>query len=251
VIEVFSLGRFQVLRDGQPLPACTSAKALAIFRYLLTRRGRAATGEELMELLWPDSAPRDAAHSLHVAVSTLRRYLDPAASGLLLYVDAHYLLNPRATVGDDCERFRALSAEGDRARRLGDLPAARQAYEDAVACYCGDYYVSSQDLAWNIAERERLLARYLTVLDHLGAVCLAEGQYEPALDCYQQLLQRDAYREDAHVQVMRCYAHLGRRSEALRQYTRCATLLASELGVEPLPETRAVYEQVRSGQVPA
>ena len=39
-----------------------------------------------------------------------------------------------------------------------------------MACYCGDYYVSSQDLAWNIAERERLLARYLTVLDHLGGL---------------------------------------------------------------------------------
>jgi len=247
LIEVFSLGRFQILRDGQILAPCPSAKAVTIFRYLLTRRDRAASRDELMELLWPESAPGEAAHRLHVAVSTLRRYLDPAGSGLLLYRDGAYHLDPRAFLVDDCARFRQLSAEGDRARRSGDLVAARLTYEDALGYYQGDYYVSSYDLAWNVAERERLLARYLAVLDHLGAAYIAERRFEPALDCYQRLLQRDAYREDAHVQVMCCYAHLGRRSEALRQFERCASLLATELGVEPLPETRAVYERLRCG----
>jgi len=248
VIEVFSLGRFQILRDGRVLAPCPSLKAVTIFRYLLTRRERAASRDELTDLLWPESAPGEAAHRLHVAVSTLRHYLDPAMSGLLLYRDATYQIDPQAFLVDDCTRFRELSSEGDRARRRGDLLAARMIYEDALGYYQGDFHVSSHDLAWHVGERERLLSSYLAVLDHLGAAYIAERRFEPALECYQQLLVRDAFREDAHVQVMRCYGRLGRRSEALRQFVRCAGLLATELGVEPLPETRAVYELLRSGE---
>jgi DNA-binding SARP family transcriptional activator len=250
VLEIISLGRFRIVRDGQSLPRCRSTKAVAILRFLLTRPERAASKEELMELLWPDSAPRDAAHSLHVAISGLRHYLDPAASGLLLYEDGQYLINPRAFVVDDCERFRCLSADGDGAWRAGDVPAAQHAYAEALACYRGDYAVHEQDLVWSVPERERLLARYLAVLDHLGAVYIAQGLFELALECYDRVLTRDAYREDAHSQMMRCYAWLGRRGEALRQYERCAAVLAAELGVEPLPETRDLYQMLRSGGAP-
>jgi DNA-binding SARP family transcriptional activator len=250
VLEVTSLGRFRIVRDGQLLPPCRSTKAVAILRFLLTRPDRAASKEELMELLWPDSAPRDAAHSMHVAISGLRRHIDPAATGLLLYEAGQYLINPRAFVVDDCERFRWLSADGDAAWRAGDLPAAQRAYVEALACYRDDYAVHEQDLAWSVPERERLLARYLAVLDHLGVVYIAQGLFEPALECYDRVLTRDAYREDAHSQVMRCFARLGRRSEALRQYERCAAILAAELGVEPLPETRALYQTLRAGGAP-
>jgi DNA-binding SARP family transcriptional activator len=79
---------------------------------------------------------------------------------------------------------------------------------------------------------------------------LAQALFEPALECYDRLLTRDDYREDAHSQLMRCCAWLGRRSEALRQYERCAAVLDSELGVEPLPMTRALYQTLRSGGAP-
>jgi DNA-binding SARP family transcriptional activator len=203
-----------------------------------------------MELLWPEHTPRDAAHSLHVAVSVLRRYVDPTASGLLLHEGGEYLINPRAFIADDCERFQWLSADGDRARRAGDLPGAQRAYTEALACYGGDYVVHESDMAWGIPERERLLARYLAVLDRLGATYIAQALFEPALECYDRLLARDAYREDAHSQLMRCYAWLGRRSEALRQYARCVAVLDSELGVEPLPATRALYQTLRTGGAP-
>ena len=38
---------------------------------------------------------------------------------------------------------------------------------------------------------------------------------------------------------------LGERSTALRLYTRCVTMLREELGVEPLPETTALYNALR------
>lgn len=43
---------------------------------------------------------------------------------------------------------------------------------------------------------------------------------------------------------MRLYGQLGRRHAALRQYQECVDVLQRELGVEPEPETKAVYQEI-------
>jgi DNA-binding SARP family transcriptional activator len=103
---------------------------------------------------------------------------------------------------------------------------------------------SSGHLPWAIAERERLLARYLVALDRQGQIFIKQGQFELAINSYQRLLERDSFREDAHCQIMRCYQRLGQRGLALRQYERCAAILANDLGLEPAEETRALYTAV-------
>ncbi len=48
---------------------------------------------------------------------------------------------------------------------------------------------------------------------------------------------------------MRLLALTGRRGAALSQYDTCRRVLADELGVEPRPETVALYEQIRRGEL--
>ena len=247
-LQVRNLGHFQLVRAGEILPPCPTRKAIATFRYLLTRRERAAHKEELMELFWPEAAPREAMHSLHVAVSSLRRHLDASPDSYLLFEAGYYRINPRAPVEDDCAAFRRHSDEGERWWAVGEPRRARQAYLAAVACYGGDYVVDELDLPWAMAERERLLARYLTALDRLGYLFMAQGHFEPAIDAYQRLVERDGYREDAHGQLMRCYWRLGRRGEALRQYERCAEVLAKDLGLAPMPELQALYGTITGAE---
>ena len=40
---------------------------------------------------------------------------------------------------------------------------------------------------------------------------------------------------------MRSHAAQGNRAEALRVYQQCRQLLADELGIDPSPETEALY----------
>jgi LuxR family transcriptional regulator, maltose regulon positive regulatory protein len=232
------------------LPICTAHKAIALFRYLLSRRHQAAHKEELLELLWPDASQRAATHSLHVAVSALRRYLDPPTGSYLLFEDGHYSIHPAAPVEDDVRHFEQCCEDAERYRRANEFIRAQQCYREAIGCYEGDYYVGEQDFTWAIAEQERLLTRYLTALDHLGQILIVRKHFEPAIECYRRLLERDGYREDAYCQLMRCYWQLGRRSEALRQYERCATILAKDLGLEPMEETRTLYQAISEHSVP-
>jgi DNA-binding SARP family transcriptional activator len=243
-LTITNLGRFQIARAGSVLAYCKARKAMAIFRYLLTRRHRSAHKEELMELLWPDVRPHEAAHSLHVAVSALRHHLDPVAGTYVLFADGCYTLNPQAAIEDDCAAFQQLSDSAEQARSAGEQQAAQRAYMAAIACYQGDFYVDDRDPAWALSERERLLARYLTNLDHLGRILIAQQRFEPAIDYYQRLLERDSYREDVHGQIMRCYWQLGRRGAALRQYERCTAILANDLGLEPMQELQELYQVI-------
>ena len=244
LLKVLNLGHFTVIRGGTVLPHCPARKAISIFRYLLTRRHHRAHKEALMDLFWPDAHPRDAAHSLHVAVSALRRYLDPPGCSYLLLENGHYAIDPDAPVEDDCLTFELLCNDAEKYWRSHDLPRAQQAYTRALTCYQGDYDLDGQDLTWAAAERERLLMRYLAALDHLGQILFAQGLFEQAIECYQRLLERDSYREDAHGQLMRCYMQLGRRGAAVQQYERCAALLAAELDLEPMPEIQDLYRLI-------
>jgi len=192
----------------------------------------------------PEAQPQDATHSLHVAISSLRRYLDPHVGSYLLLDAGRYYINDNVPIEDDCTTFLRLSDAGQQRWRAGDLQGAQQSYSIALKSYQGDYYLDDHDLLWEVAEQERLLSRYLTALDYLGRILVAQGRFEAAIECYQQLLQRDNYREDVHCHVMSCYQQLGRRNEALRQYHVCASMLADDFGLHPMPETRALYDEI-------
>ena len=82
-----------------------------------------------------------AGHSLHVAVSTMRAYLDPSTTSYLLYEGGVYLLNPSATIEDDGGGFQRLVATASQHWHAGDVGGARERYSAAVAAYDGDYFV--------------------------------------------------------------------------------------------------------------
>ena len=58
------------------------------------------------------------------------------------------------------------------------------------------------------------------------------------------LLAIDPLHEAVHRTLMRLYLQLGRRGAALRQYQHCVAVLRRELGMEPEPETKQLYQQI-------
>jgi DNA-binding SARP family transcriptional activator len=248
ILEVRNLGHFQISRGGGVLPRCGARKSVSLFRYLLTRRNRAAQKDTLQDLFWPDADMQRAGHSLHVAINVLRRYLDPPDGSYLAFEHGHYAIAAEAPIVDDCYLFEQLCDEGEEYQRRREFGPAKAAFARALGCYHGDYYLEAPDLAWALPEHERLLAKYLATLDHLGQVLMVEQLYESAIECYRNLLRRDCYREDAHGQLMRCYVLTGRRGAAVRQFNECAALLKSDLGLEPMPELQELYRAITHPQ---
>ena len=81
---------------------------------------------------------------------------------------------------------------------------------------------------------------------HLGAA--AAGR---AIEVARRAVELDPAKEAAYRQLMCALAAAGERGEALRVWERCRVTLVEELGVDPSPETEAVYLQLIDATPPA
>jgi tetratricopeptide (TPR) repeat protein len=97
---------------------------------------------------------------------------------------------------------------------------------------------------WLLGERERLRELALEALAKLLAHERKVGAGEVAVQTALKLLALDPLQEPVHRALMRLYAEGGRRGAALRQYQQCVSVLARELGIEPEPQTKALYQEI-------
>lgn len=202
--------------------------------------------DHLCFLLWPDIAESTARRNLTVLLNLVRRAL-PQPDMLITSDDA--IMLDRAAVWSDAPAFADMQAGALRDRRL-DLLA------NAVAMYRGPFLhgfslPSSPDFAeWIDHERHSWERRYLEALGTLVDGYTALHDFGAAITTAQRYVATDELAEEMHARLIALYAAVGDRAAALRQYERCVVALERELGIDPLPETRAVYQAVRDGEQP-
>lgn len=249
-LHIYLLGLFKVLRDGDPIPSAAwhNRQTRTILKVLLARRGHVVLADQLLEILWPGVDPETARRRLHVRISQLRRALDPDdPSAYVITVEDGYTFNLDADCWIDAVEFETGADRGRRCQESGNLAEAIAAYEAARALYQGDLLEEDLYEDWAFAERERLRERFLTLLTELAECYARQGRYRRAITRCREVLAADPYREAVYVRLMLYRYCAGERAHALRIYERCRQVLADELGVQPLPETVALAEQIRGG----
>lgn len=246
VLKIYLFGSPTTAYDDVPL-SITSQKAQALLYYLVSNR-QAYSREKLATLFWGETSQRQAKGSLRNTLYELRRDLasdDEPAEEYILAESNTLCFNPEADYWLDTEEFEKLldrKAEGERTRMDN--------YSQAVELYRGDFLEgfivkdSYEFEDWSFFERERLQRRYLEALTELSDYCGKQGEYEKAIAYAIQILSRDSLQENIHRQLMRLYYAAGDRNAALRQYEICKEVTERELGVAPLDETTALYEQI-------
>lgn len=239
------LGNFYLLKMGQAVKVRSGGKAEALLCALALQSDYRVPRDTLLFMLWPKADPALANQSLNSLVYSLHKLLGNAIGGAapVLHADGYYQINFKAGVGVDVTYFDALADTGDQQAGLGNRGAAAEAYSRALNLYRGDLYTGTDLHA--ILERERLRARYLTLLMHLADYRFDEGDYTACVHYAQRLLDKDPCREDAHRLIMRCYVRLDQRAQALRQYRLCQDILHTEFDVVPEPATTALFDRVR------
>jgi DNA-binding SARP family transcriptional activator len=152
------------------------------------------------------------------------------------------------TVWIDVDELLERYDAGQRLERRGKLTEAAMEYEVAESLYQGDFLEEDLYEEWTIPRRESLRDNYLIVLDRLSRNYLDERKYAICIQLCQKILAKDDCREDAHRRLMRCYSQQGQRHLALRQYHLCVEALSRVLDMPPMPETTALYQQIRNGE---
>jgi len=113
-----------------------------------------------------------------------------------------------------------------------------------LALYSGPFMGNETDEPWYVALRERLRNKFVRSMSDVGRYWEGAGHWDKAVNYYQRSLEADNQAEGFYRHLMICYGQLGRRAEALEIYNRCRKTLHGVLGVEPSPETKAVYEKL-------
>ncbi|GIW06483.1 MAG: transcriptional activator [Dehalococcoidia bacterium] len=249
-LRVQLLGVFRVWRGRREVAAreWQREKAKQLFKLLVTYRGRWLQREQICSLLWPDADPEAAEGQFKVALNALNAAIEPrrpprVAPFFVRRNGLAYAFAPASGVWIDVDEFDLRVESAAR----GDDAFATRALSSAVALYQGDFLAESLYDPWTHEERNRLLARYLAAALDLGNRLLQHGETAEALALGETVLRRDRADERAHQLLMRAHALNGDRQAAVRVYRRCQQALAEELGVEPLPETTALFERIRRG----
>jgi DNA-binding SARP family transcriptional activator len=164
-----------------------------------------------------------------------------ATASACLQINAHEIgFNVGTDVWLDVAEFERCCDAAERATTGED---AAMFYRQAVDVYTADLLADCYE-DWCILERERLQHRYLRALTRLLAWHVQAGQHELGMDYAHQILALDPLREEIHRDLIQMQLGLGQYGAALRQYRACEGLLREELGIEPLPETRALLPRI-------
>lgn len=246
MLELQLLGPPVMTVDGAPVVVDTR-KATALLAYLAVS-GQPHRREALAGLLWPDADGSRAAGALRRTLSAIRTAVGPEK-----------LLADRASVGLATED---LVLDVDTARRIL-ASCAEHGHPDNQTCsaciepltqvaglHRGLFLegFALRDSAefddWQFFTAEELSRELASVLERLVTALAAEGRVAEAIPAARRRLALDPLHEPAHRELIRLYAWNDEHSAALRQYRECVRVLDRELGVPPLQETTAVYEEV-------
>jgi DNA-binding SARP family transcriptional activator len=245
-LRVHCLGEFRVYRGDFEIPSgkWKSKTAKMLFKFLLSKRTRGyLTKDILMELLWPEEDPQKTANRLRVALTSLRKTLEPeiprgAPSSYLLREGDSYKLY----IGDggwvDVDEF---GTEFKLAGKEKDAEKSISHCLHAEAIYQGDFLEEDLHVEWCAEERERLREEYLDSLAKIMKYHQRKGDYPRCIEYARKYLNKDKFAENIYQQLMKYYSQVGNKVMAAKTFERCKENIVNGLDCPLSEETEALY----------
>lgn len=243
-LRVRLLGGFEVWSGGLLVDGFESQKVRALLAYLVCHPGRVLARDHLAGLLWPERNPEAARHALRQAVYNLKASLPVGARASILGTYNGLQLDPDG-LWTDVAAFEEALRRG-RSRESFDvhqLTTAAQLYRGELL---SGFFVRDCESfeEWLVVEQERLREAAVDVLRSLVEHYRQRGEHRFGLHYARRLVAVEPLSEEARRDLMRLALLAGRRSLALAEYEKLQVMLRDELGVEPLEETRSLYEAI-------
>jgi predicted ATPase/DNA-binding SARP family transcriptional activator len=260
-------GSPEIEMEGEPIKI-NRRKAIALLAYLAVSQ-QSHSRDALATMFWPEANQARARAALRSALWALNK--TALADWLLVGAETVALRTATGTedgsdgstaaLDVDVVRFRELLSAWQRHDQspTGVCEACARRLAEAVALYENDFLAgftlpdAPEFDEWHFFEANSLRENLGTALQALVAFHGSLGDGGNAIPYARRLVALDPLHEPAQRTLMALYAQAGQTSAALRQYRLCQELLQSELGLEPSPETEALYDRLRdtAGKVQA
>jgi DNA-binding SARP family transcriptional activator len=227
-VEFRILGPLEARDGGREVPL-GGPKQRALLAALLLRANEVVPSDRLIDDVWGEDSPEDAAAALRVNVSRLRKalphdVLTTRSPGYVLRVEPDAL---------DLQRFERLVDEGRTLLARGLAADSSERLRDALSLWRGpalaDFaYESFAQAAIARLEEIKLSANELRI-----EADLALARHDELVGELEALVAEHPLRERLRTQLMTALYRSGRQAEALGAYQDARRALVDGLGIEP------------------
>ncbi|TVT57831.1 AfsR/SARP family transcriptional regulator [Amycolatopsis rhizosphaerae] len=242
-MQIGMLGPFEVRTGDGSFADVPGARLRGLLIALALNPGRVVPKATLVDWIWGENPPADAANALQRLVSRLRKALpEGSVDG---QTDGYRLrLDPDAV---DAVRFENLVAQA----RGDEGPGRIRLLREALASWRGAAMqdVGLQDSAAFDAAVTRLEGLRLTALEDRFDAEVSLGHGAELVTELTDLVAAHPVRERLVAALMRALVATGRDTEALLVYQRTRETLADTLGVDPSPELSALHVALLRGEL--
>jgi len=251
-VTIFTLGRFSLLIGGKPADFGRKVpkRPLELLKAIVAQGGREISISSLTVLLWPDVDGDKATRSFDTTLHRLRKLLGD--DRVLVLRDGKLSLDARYCWVDvwaferllgETRRILRNGADGNQIRMVDELT------ESLLELY-QDHFLNREEVtSWSVSMRERLRSKFIHHLIDIGRSLEAHGRHEQAAACYQKGVDVDDLVEVFYQRLMSCYLVMHRSSEGMLIYRRCRQTLSVMLGLQPDPETEALYLALKNSRL--
>jgi DNA-binding SARP family transcriptional activator len=240
------LGPLEVLENGRAI-TLGGSKQRALLALLLLHHNETLSTDRLIDELWGERPPANAAKTVQMQISRLRKALAGDAgndsAGAIVTRERGYelRLDPERL---DAQRFERLIVEGRRELASGRPKRAVRAIEEALSLWRG---APLADLAYEPFARgdvTRLEDLHVTAHEERIDAKLALGEHAEVVGQLEQLIAEHPYRERLRGQLMLALYRADRQADALQAYQTARRTLVEELGIEPGERLRELERAV-------
>jgi TolB-like protein/DNA-binding SARP family transcriptional activator len=237
--RIYLVGTMRAVAPGGADFLPRGRKTRGLLACLCLAQGERISRGRLVGLLWDRSADAQARMSLRQSLSELNSIVNRHVPGLVeigrdsiridvrkCWVDALAILEASADATADNSNLVQPYSE----RLLEDLDGITPSFDQ-----------------WLTAERTRFEDRVRKILEaELDRLTEQNAKPEVRAASARRLLNFEPTHEGAVRSLMKAFAQMGDRAQAIREFERCRQVMLTVLDLPPSKETIAVYEAVRA-----
>jgi TolB-like protein/DNA-binding SARP family transcriptional activator/tetratricopeptide (TPR) repeat protein len=236
--RIYLVGAMRAIAPGGADFLPRGRKTRGLLACLCLAQGERISRSRLVGLLWDRSADAQARMSLRQSLSELNGIVNRHVSGLVeigrdsvridvrkCWIDALAILDASADATADSSNLVQPYSE----RLLEDLDGITASFDH-----------------WLAGERTRFEDRVRKILEaELDRLTEQNAKPEVRAAAARRLINFEPTHEGAVRSLMKAFAQMGDRAQAIREFERCRQALVTVLDLPPSEETTAVYEAIR------
>jgi DNA-binding SARP family transcriptional activator len=234
-LMIYTLGRTRVEdRNGSLGAEWLLQRPGQLLKYMVCHRRQVVPTEVIAEAVWPQ-ARTTTSGTVRYFIHALRSHLEPGRgkNEESQYIRAHhgsYALN-MSRIWVDADAFEDEVRVGLAAFAQGEIGAAKQHLERALALYQGDFLSDEPYAEWALVERERLRA---LVEKPLRVLAELSGKNPDRAAVYlERLAEMEPFDNEIQHSLISLWVKQGRKSRAVRHYQAFQLRLLKQFGEEP------------------